>query len=142
MSRSYPTRPFVGVGAVIWRGDEFLLVQRGKPPREREWSLPGGAQHVGETVRETCLREIKEETGLEVEILGLLDVIDGIFKDADGQVEHHYTLVDFAARWVSGEAAAADDVNDVRWITLDDLDNYDLWTETERVIRKSATKDW
>ena len=142
MSRSYPTRPFVGVGAVIWRGNELLLVQRGKPPREREWSLPGGAQHVGETVRETCLREIKEETGLEVEILGLLDVIDGIFKDTSGKVEHHYTLVDFAARWVSGDAAAADDVNDVRWVTLDQLSDYDLWTETERVIRKSATKDW
>ena len=142
MSRSYPTRPYVGVGAVIWRDDKFLLIQRGKPPREREWSLPGGAQHVGETVRETCLREIKEETGLTVEITGLLDVIDGIFKDGDGQVEHHYTLVDFTARWVSGDAKAADDVTDVRWVSLDDLGDYGLWEETERVIRKSATKDW
>ncbi len=138
MDRSYPTRPFVGVGAVIWRDDQVLLVRRGKPPRQSEWSLPGGAQHVGETVRETCLREIKEETQLDVEIEGLLDVIDGIFRDDDGKVQHHYTLIDFKARWISGDAKASDDVDDVRWVSLAELGDYGLWQETERVIRKSA----
>ena len=138
MDRSYPTRPFVGVGAVIWRDDQVLLVRRGKPPRQSEWSLPGGAQHVGETVRETCLREIKEETQLDVEIEGLLDVIDGIFRDDDGKVQHHYTLIDFKARWISGDAKASDDVDDVRWVSLAELGDYGLWKETERVIRKSA----
>ena len=139
MDRSYPTRPFVGVGAVIWQDDRVLLVRRGKPPRQSEWSLPGGAQHVGETVRETCLREIREETNLDVEIESLLEVIDGIFRDDDGRVQHHYTLIDFKARWLSGEAKAGDDVDDVRWVSLAELSDFGLWQETERVIRKSAT---
>ena len=139
MNRSYPTRPFVGVGAAIWRGDKVLLVRRGTPPRQSEWSLPGGAQHVGETVRDACLREIKEETDLDVEVVGLLDVIDGIFRDEDGKVQHHYTLIDFKARWLSGEARPGDDVSDVRWVSLAELGDYALWKETERVIRKSAS---
>lgn len=139
MDRTYPTRPFVGVGAVIWREDRLLLVRRGNPPRQSEWSLPGGAQHVGETVREACLREIKEETHLDVTIENLIDVIDGIFEDDDGKVQHHYTLIDFKARWLSGTAKPGDDVTEVRWVAPTDLADYALWQETERIIRKSAT---
>ncbi len=138
MDRSYPNRPFVGVGAVIWRNENILLTRRGKAPRADEWSLPGGAQEIGETVRDACLREVKEETGLTVEIERLLDVVDGIFKDARGQVQHHYTLVDFKAHWISGSAVPGDDVAEVRWVPLSELDAYDLWDETRRIILSSA----
>lgn len=138
MSREYPDRPFVGVGVVIWRGDEVLLIERGKGPISGNWSLPGGKQELGETVQETAHREIKEETGVDIEIVGLLDVVDLVRRDDAGRVRFHYTLVDFTARWTAGEPVAGDDAADARWVRLDELDDYNLWDETIRVIRLSA----
>lgn len=140
MSREYPDRPFVGVGVVVWRGDEVLLIERGKGPRSGGWSLPGGMQELGETVRETAQREIREETGIEIDILGLLDVVDLVRKDAEGRVHYHYTLVDFTAEWRSGEAVAGTDAAAVRWVPLAEIDQYRLWDETRRVIRLSAAQ--
>ncbi len=136
--RDYPDRPFVGVGVVIWRGDKVLLVKRGRPPRLDEWSIPGGAQMLGETVAEAARREVAEETGLSIELVGLIDVIDAIFPDDTGAIKHHYTLIDFAARWTGGDAIAADDITAVAWMGLDELDDVPLWSETRRIIRKSA----
>jgi ADP-ribose pyrophosphatase YjhB (NUDIX family) len=138
--RAYPDRPYVGVGVVIFRGDQVLLAQRGRPPREIFWSIPGGAQELDETVREAGLREVKEETGLEVEILGLIDVVDSISRDPDGRVEYHYTLVDFFAEWRSGEAVAGDDCPAVCWADLDDLDRYDLRAVTLEIIYLAEKK--
>jgi len=140
MPREYPDRPFVGVGLVVWRGDECLLIQRGKAPRYGTWSLPGGRQKLGETVREAGLREIKEETGLDVEITHLIDVVDSLTRDDEGRVRFHYTLVDFTAEWRSGTAKAGSDAAGVRWVHPDDLDQYGLWDETVRIIRLSATQ--
>jgi len=137
MIRDYPDRPFVGVGVVVFRGDEVLLVQRGKAPRMHTWSIPGGAQHVGETVAEAAARELAEETCLEVDIIGLIDVVDGINRDDDGRVRFHYTLVDFAAEWRAGEACAGDDVAVVRWVPIAEIDRYGLWEETARIIRRA-----
>lgn len=139
-SRSYPDRPHVGVGVVVWWGDNFLLIRRGKPPNKGQWSLPGGAQHLGETVAEAARREIMEETGLLVEVTALVDVVDGIRRDATGRVEFHYTLVDMLAESGSGEAVAGDDAEAVAWFCLDDLATLALWSETERIIRESAAK--
>jgi len=122
------------VGVVIFRGEDVLLAQRGKRPHSDTWSIPGGAQELGETVEEAAIREIREETGLEIEVLGLVDVIDSINRDADGEVQFHYTLVDLMAEWRAGEAVAADDVAAVRWVTLDDLDDYQLRRITHDVI--------
>ena len=138
MSREYPDRPFVGVGVVVWRGDEVLLIERGKAPVSGNWSLPGGKQELGETVQETAHREIKEETGVDIEVVCLLDVVDLVRHDDEGRVRFHYTLVDFTARWKAGEPVAGDDASDARWVRLDDLDDYNLWDETRRVIRLSA----
>ena len=138
--RAYPDRPFVGVGVVIFRGDEVLLAQRGKRPRQKTWSIPGGAQEIGETVHEAGRREIMEETGLEIEILGLVDVVDSINRDEEGNVAFHYTLVDLFAEWRSGDAVAGDDVSDVCWVGLDSLDAYNLRTATHDVILLAAKK--
>ncbi len=138
--RAYPDRPYVGVGVVIFRGDQVLLAQRGKPPREIFWSIPGGAQELDETVREAGLREVKEETDLEVEILGLIDVVDSITRDPDGRVEFHYTLVDFFAEWRGGEAIAGDDCPGICWANLGDLDRYDLREATLEIINLAAQK--
>ena len=137
MKRQYPDRPIVGIGAVVWKADRFLLIRRGKPPREGLWSLPGGAQAIGETVSEAAIREVREETGLEVLILGLIDVVDSIDRDDSGGVRYHYTLVDLLAAWRSGEAVAGDDAVDAAWFHLEDLDRLDLWEETHRIIRLS-----
>lgn len=140
MSREYPDRPFVGVGVVVWRGDEVLLIERGKGPVSGNWSLPGGKQELGETVRETAHREIREETGIDIDIVGLLDVVDLVRHDKEGRVRFHYTLVDFTATWRAGEAVAGDDAAAVAWVPFDDLDRFNLWDETVRVIRLSATQ--
>lgn len=138
MPRLYPDRPIVGVGIVIWRGAEVALIRRGKPPRMGSWSLPGGAQELGETVFEAARREALEETGLEVEVAGLVDVVDSIHTDGDGRVRQHYTLVDVAARWRAGEARAGDDALAVAWFRLAELPALGLWSETDRVIRAAA----
>lgn len=135
MSREYPTSPLIGVGAVIWREDRVLLIRRGKPPRENEWSLPGGRQELGETVAEAARREAREETGLAITVRDVVAVVDLIDRDAEGGVRFHYTLIDVLAEWQSGEAVAGDDAAEVAWVALDELPRYSLWSETERVIR-------
>jgi 8-oxo-dGTP diphosphatase len=131
--RNYPERPIVGVGIVVLDGDRVLLVRRGKEPRNGLWSLPGGAQEVGETVFETAKREVQEETGLSVEVIGLLDVIDSIHHDDEGRVRIHYTLVDVDARG-AGDPVAGDDAADAAWFDIDEIGVLDLWDETVRII--------
>ena len=138
-TRMNPQRPIVGVGVVVWRGDRVLLVRRGKEPNKGQWSIPGGAQRLGETVFEAAAREVLEETGLEVSICGLVDVVDGIMREA-GRVVYHYTLVDVVAESLEGEPVAADDAAAVGWFTLADLPALKLWSETERIIRESRPR--
>ncbi len=140
MSREYPKRPMVGIGVVVWRERQVLLIRRGKPPRLGQWSLPGGLQELGETVFEGGRREVREETGTEVEITGVLDVIDSIQRDSEGRVRYHYTLVDLGAEWIAGEPVAGDDAAAAAWADADDLTRYQLWHETVRLIDLSAAK--
>lgn len=138
MNRSYPERPFVGVGVVVWRDDQVLLVRRGKPPRQGQWSLPGGMQEIGETVREAARREVMEEANIEIEVIGLVDVVDSIRRDAKNDVEFHYTLVDLVAEWRAGEPRPGSDAAALRWVALDDIGGLGLWSETVRIIREAA----
>ena len=127
-----------GVGVVCLKDDQVLLVKRAKPPITRQWSIPGGGQELGETTREAALRELKEETGVDAELIGLIDVIDTVREDEEGRIQFHYTLVDFAAIWTSGEPVADDDVSDAQWVLLSDLEDKGLWSETIRVIREAV----
>ncbi len=131
----YPNRPLVGVGIVVLKGEQVLLIKRGKPPREGRWSLPGGRQRLGETVRETASREAREETGCRVRVTALLDVVDSITRDDQGAIRFHYTLVDFLAEWQEGAPRASGDAAAALWADLADLAAYRLWEETLRLIR-------
>jgi 8-oxo-dGTP diphosphatase len=135
-----PRRPVVGVGAVVFRGGDVLLIRRGKAPLRGQWSLPGGRQELGETVVDAVRREVREEAGIEIDVRDVVAVVDRIDRDQDGTVRFHYTLVDLLAEWRAGEPRAGDDAEAVTWAALEDLGRYALWEETERVIRLAAER--
>jgi ADP-ribose pyrophosphatase YjhB (NUDIX family) len=137
MKRDYPEAPLIGVGIICFKGDDVLLIKRGKPPRAGSWSLPGGRQKLGETVRECALRELVQETGVEAEIGALVDVVDSITRDGQGAPQFHYTLVDFRADWIAGEPRAGGDAADACWVSRSDLSGLELWAETRRVIERA-----
>lgn len=136
MKREYPERPLVGVGVVVLKDDKVLLIKRGKPPRQGQWSLPGGLQEVGETVFAAARREVREECSIEIEPLEVVEVVDAITPDDQGKIRFHYTLVDVLADWRAGEPVAGDDAMDAAWFDPAALDTLGMWTETPRVIRK------
>lgn len=122
---------------MVMRGSEVLLIKRGKPPREGEWSLPGGGVELGERLEDAALREIYEETGVTAELGPLVDVVDYIETTTDQQTEFHYVLVDYLAYHVSGEASASSDAADARFFPIDEALALPLWQETKRVIEKA-----
>ena len=135
-----PGRPIIGVGVVVWKGGRLLLIRRGKSPMRGRWSLPGGRQELGETVRETAVREVREETGVEIRLGALLDVVDTIRRDETGAVTLQYALVDFDADWIAGEPAGASDAECAEWADPDDLVPYRLWSETLRIVALSRER--
>lgn len=133
-----PRRPVAAVGVVCLRGDEVLLIRRANPPRAGEWSLPGGRIEWGERAEAAALRELREETGVEAEIAGLVAVVDGLFTEADPQA--HYLLVDYAARWTAGEPHAGDDALEARFFPLGEIGGLGLWRRTEEVVGEAAER--
>jgi ADP-ribose pyrophosphatase YjhB (NUDIX family) len=140
MSREYPTRPIVGVGVVVWHGERVLLVERGKPPRAGHWSLPGGAQQLGETVAQAAHREVMEEVGLEVALGDIVATVDLIERDPDDRVRYHYTLVDFVAEASSVTLRPGSDAADARWFSVAEIEQLGLWAETVRVIKLAGER--
>ena len=131
--------PIAGVGAVIWNeSNEIVLIRRGQEPRRGEWSIPGGKLEWGESVKQAVLREVREETGLTVDIIGLIEAVDSITRDEKGAVVRHYVLIDFMVRRVVGELCAGSDAAEARWVPYAALGEYSLWTETRRIIETSA----
>ena len=134
MSREYPDRPWIGIGIIVFRGPHVLLVQRGKAPRLGSWSLPGGAQHLGEGAQDAARRELLEETGITAGPLLLADVIDAVTHDEAGRIRFHYTIVDYCGEWLAGEAVAGDDVSAVAGAQAHELPAYALTAEALAVI--------
>lgn len=139
MSRTYPERPIVGVGVVVWREQRILLIRRGMPPRQGQWSLPGGAQKLGESLIEAATREVFEETSLRLIEPQLITALDLIDRDGEGKVRYHYTLVDYTGEAPEGRARAGDDAAHLDWFTLAEIDELPLWNETKRIIRMAAS---
>ena len=138
-SREYPSRPFCGVGVVVRRDDQVLLVQRGNPPRRGDWGIPGGVVELGETLREAARREVREECGIEIQVAELLDTFEVLQRDDAGRLQYHYVIIDFAAEYVGGDVHAASDVLDARWVTVRDLDAVVLPAKTREVIDKAIS---
>jgi 8-oxo-dGTP diphosphatase len=138
--REYPEAPIAGVGAVIVRFDadgakRVLLIRRGQEPLKGEWSLPGGAVELGETLEEAICREVLEETSLAVEVLDTVQAFDRISRDDAGRVRYHYVLIDFLCRVTGGSLACATDATEARWASADELEG--LTQLTVEVIRKA-----
>jgi 8-oxo-dGTP diphosphatase len=136
--REYPEAPIVGVGAVVIDGTKVLLVRRGNEPLKGEWSLPGGALEVGETLQQGVVREVFEETGVTVAPAGVIEILDRIVKDEEsGRVRYHYVLIDFACRVTGGTPRVGSDADEVLWVDRAALEEYRLAPITVRVIEKA-----
>ena len=135
MRREYPIRPIVGVGAVILQEGKIILVKRRAEPGRGRWSIPGGTVHLGEKVRDATLREAKEESGLDIELVDdrPFDVFDSIIVDDRGRTQYHFTLLEFLAKPKGGSLTAGEDAADARWVSLDEVKKYDL-TNSFRVF--------
>lgn len=110
------------------------MIKRGKPPKENQWSLPGGRIEWGETAKQAALRELHEETGIDAAIIGLVDVVDGLFDATQDAPARHYVLIDYVAEWISGEPRPGDDARDARFFSRAEIDALGLWSETIRII--------
>lgn len=131
MNRLYPKQPLVGIGAIIISDGKILLEKRKNEPGKGKWSIPGGLVELGETVEQTVLREVKEETGLEVENPEHLDVVDNITRDENGQIKYHFIIIDYLVKLKGGMAKAASDAEELKWVKLDEVEGFDL-TKTFR----------
>jgi 8-oxo-dGTP diphosphatase len=138
--RAYPDRPWVGVGGIVFRGDQVLLVKRGKEPGLGKWSIPGGAVDVGESSKAALQREIEEETGLLVEVLDLVEIFERIIPDAQGRILYHYVLLDYWCGIKDGQLKAQSDAADAGFFPVGSLKTMDLPRETEAVIWKAYEK--
>jgi len=139
MNREYPLRPIVGVGAIVFSGKTVLMIQRSRSPSAGNWSIPGGALELGETLEEACMREVLEETSLTVKIVSRYTVLDRITRDDWNRVQYHYVLIDFVCRPVGGTLQAGSDAAEARWVPLKDLGDLNPMTRgTAQVILDAA----
>lgn len=136
MKRLYPDQPVVGIGAVIVREGKLALIKRGNEPAKGKWSIPGGHVELGETPEQAVIRETKEETGLDVENPLLVDVVTNVDLDDNGKIKYHYVIIDYFVHVKNGEAEAASDAAELRWVPLDQVEEYDL-TKSFRLFFKN-----
>ena len=132
----FPQHPVIGVGAVIIADDKVLIVKRAHDPRKGEWSLPGGRVELGESLIDATQREIREETGLEVNVGPLVELFDRVHR-RDGLVEYHFVIADYLCTPSGGTLVAGDDAEDVAWATRDELAAYGVNPRAVAVIDKA-----
>ncbi len=137
MKREYPDHPIIGVGAIIIKGKKVLLARRGKEPGLGEWSIPGGAVKLGETLIEAVKREVHEEVNLGIRVGEVVEVLERIFHDPKGRVQYHYILVDFLCEHLSGKGKPSSDALEVQWVPLSEIPHQPLPGKTKRVIQKA-----
>jgi len=137
LQRKYPDRPIVGVGAILFAEEKVLLVKRGQEPALGQWSIPGGAVDPGETLEQALIREVYEETHLEVKVLALVKVLERIFREPDGRVAYHYVLIDFLCERRGGDLMADSDASEARFVPLQELSAYQVAPITLQVIHRA-----
>src|SRR3974390_2637686 len=120
-ARTYPTRPYLAVSAAIFRDGRVLIVRRARPPAHGLYTLPGGGVELGETLEQAVIREVREETGLEIAPLALVGFREAIGSDAAGRIERHFVILPFAARWIAGEIALNEELAEAQWRRPDAL---------------------
>lgn len=135
--RSYPDRPWLGVGGIVFQDDRVLLVKRGKEPGKGRWSIPGGVVDLGETIETAVRREVEEETGLQVEVSAFIEVFERILPDPQGKILYHYVVLDYLCRLSGGLLQAGSDAAEAGFFPLDHLGPFNLHQDTEGVIRKA-----
>ena len=129
------------MGGIIFDGDSVLLVERAGEPLKGWWSIPGGLLETGEKLEDAVRREIREETGLLVEIVYRFDIFERIMRDAEGRPEYHYVLVDYVCKIVSGEPIPGDDVSRVEWVPCAQLRNYKVTTGTIEAVERAYSHE-
>ncbi|MBS7608927.1 MAG: NUDIX hydrolase [Candidatus Bathyarchaeia archaeon] len=140
VKRLYPSQPVVGVGAIIVCDGKILLEKRKGEPGKGKWSVPGGLVELGETVEEAVIREVKEETGLDVAEPELIDVVDNIVRDENGGIKWHFVILDFFVKVRGGELRAADDAEEIRWVPLSEAEKYDLTKTFRSFLQRNRAK--
>lgn len=138
--RRYPSRPYLGVGALIFETGKILLVERGKEPLKGYWSIPGGIVETGEKLEEAIRREVAEETGLDVDPYSMFEIFERIMPDGEGKPEYHYVLIDYLCRRMGGDPVAASDVSRVAWVAEQNLREFRLTEGTLGVIERAFAK--
>jgi ADP-ribose pyrophosphatase len=122
------------VGAIVVKDGRVLLARRGKEPSYGLWSVPGGAVHLGERLEEATKRELREECGIEIELTPVIEVIERMVRDPDGKVQYHYVIVDYLARWVSGELAPSAEALEARWVAPEEFSQLEITRGTPEVV--------
>lgn len=125
---------------MVFRGNDVLLVKRGRAPSLGLWAIPGGSVELGETLRQAAEREVREETSVQIRAQSIVYTFDVIERDRDGRVIHHYVIVDFLAEWIAGEPCAGDDAEDARWFPVADLGRLAISSETLRLVRRLTSR--
>ena len=140
MKRLYPKQPIVGVGALIISNGKILLEKRKYEPGKGKWSIPGGLVELGETTKQTVVREVREETGLEVEKPSLIDIVDNITKDRNDEVKYHFVIIDYFVKLKGGTLEASSDAQELRWVTFDKVEKFDLTKTFREFFQRSRHK--
>lgn len=140
MKRLYPDHPIVGIGVVIVKDAQIVLIKRRNEPGRGKWSIPGGIVELGESIHQTVIREAKEETCLDVTAPRLIDIVDNMEFDENGKVKYHYVIVDFLVRVVGGDIAAASDAEEIRWVKFDEVENYVLTSSFRDFFQRNREK--
>jgi len=144
MAREYPDRPVVGVGGVVIEDGRALLIKRGSEPLLGQWSIPGGTLELGESLQQGVARELLEETGLEVQVLDMIEAFDRIFLDPAApnagdrsRPKYHYVIVDYLCERLAGEAKAGSDVTDIAYAREDELKKFHMTSTATRVLHRA-----
>jgi len=139
-SRTYPTRPYLAVSAAIFRDGKVLIVRRARPPAHGLYTLPGGGVELGETLEEAVIREVREETALEVAPVALAGYRQAIARDAAGQIERHFVILPFAARWVAGEISLNEELAEAHWLAPTELTGLTTTEGLAQIVTAAAQR--